>query len=47
MKITGQTQTYHEECVIGSGANDTDLDPVLGVPLFVEKVITLRILRES
>lgn len=24
--------TYHEEGVVGSGSNDPDLDPVLGIP---------------
>ena len=44
-------QTYHEKRVISPSANDTDLDPVLGVPLSMEEsqhsVNLARTLRET
>jgi hypothetical protein len=29
----GRNESYHEERVIGTSADDPDLDPVLGIPL--------------
>ena len=37
----GPNQTYHEKRVISPSANNTDLDPVLGVPLLVGEVSAL------